>query len=74
MVADRVDGKHPRGRSPITWSGLIRSTLNTKLHDAFHEAKDSRRWSDIEKQKLDILYVTHDPHQCLTLNSETLYF
>ena len=59
MVTGKVDGRRPRGRSPIRWSDQIRTSLNTNLHEALHGAKDRHRWRDIVRTK--ILRGNHDP-------------
>ncbi|CAH2237932.1 jg4626, partial [Pararge aegeria aegeria] len=39
VVTGKVDGKRPRGRSPIRWSDQIRTALDTKVHIALKVAK-----------------------------------
>lgn len=60
MVTGKVDGKRPRGRSPLRWSDQISSSLETKLHDALHLAKDRQRWRNIVREKV-ISREDHDP-------------
>ncbi|CAH0699720.1 unnamed protein product [Spodoptera exigua] len=47
LITGKVEGKRPRGRSPIRWTDQIRTTLNTTVHDALHSAADRNRWRGV---------------------------
>uniref|UniRef100_A0A2H1VU13 SFRICE_040172 n=1 Tax=Spodoptera frugiperda TaxID=7108 RepID=A0A2H1VU13_SPOFR len=59
LITGKVDGKRPRGRSPIRWSDQIRATLETTVCDAIHIAEDRTAWRNIVNQK--VIRRGHDP-------------
>lgn len=52
IVTGIVDGKRPRGRSPMRWSDQIRSTLSMNVSEAVHVAENRSRWRNIVKKKV----------------------
>lgn len=60
---DSISRKRPKGRSQLRWSDQIRSSLDTKLHNAFHSAEDRNRWRSIVKLKVTSRRGNHDPQQ-----------
>ncbi|CAD0244621.1 unnamed protein product [Spodoptera exigua] len=52
LITGKVEGKRPRGRSPIRWTDQIRTTLNTTVHDALHSAADRNRWRKVIRSTL----------------------
>jgi hypothetical protein len=38
------------GRSPMRWTDLIRTTLETGIHDAIHVARDRDRWKTLLRE------------------------
>ncbi|CAH2268391.1 jg15845 [Pararge aegeria aegeria] len=47
VVTGKVEGKRPRGRSPIRWSDKIRTARDTKAHIALLVAKSRVKWHKI---------------------------
>ncbi|KAA5661874.1 hypothetical protein F3G64_34070 [Pseudomonas aeruginosa] len=62
IVTGKVDGKRPRGRSPIRWSDQIRTALDSTFHNALHIARDKNKWRKIVRAKV-IKKGGHDPQQ-----------
>ncbi|KAJ8724798.1 hypothetical protein PYW07_015756 [Mythimna separata] len=60
IVTGKVDGKRPRGRSPIRWSDQIRAALNSTMYDALHNAEDRNRWRNTIRAKV-MKQGGHDP-------------
>ena len=52
MVTGKIEGKRPRGRSPMRWTDQIRTALETSTHDALHSASDRNNWRRITHAKL----------------------
>ncbi|CAH2218535.1 jg525 [Pararge aegeria aegeria] len=61
VVTGKVEGKRPRGRSPIRWSDQIRTALDTKVHTALNVAQSRVKWHKIV-QKVEN-GTGHDPQQ-----------
>ena len=47
IVTGKVEGKRPRGRSPMRWSDQIRATLDSTVYDALRIAEDRAKWRHI---------------------------
>ncbi len=62
IVTGKMEGKRPRGRSPIRWSDQIRTTLDSTIHGALHTARDRIGWRKIVREKV-IPKGGHDPQQ-----------
>ncbi|PZC71172.1 hypothetical protein B5X24_HaOG213942 [Helicoverpa armigera] len=60
IVTGKVDGKRPRGRSPIRWSDQIRFALDSTVHSALHTARDRNKWKNIIRSKV-MTQGGHDP-------------
>ncbi|CAH0691675.1 unnamed protein product [Spodoptera exigua] len=60
LITGKVEGKRPRGRSPIRWTDQIRTTLKTTVHDALHSAADRNRWRRVIRSTL-LPRGGHDP-------------
>ncbi|CAH2238194.1 jg13028 [Pararge aegeria aegeria] len=52
VVSGKVEGKRPRGSSPIRWSDQIRTALDTKVHIALQVAKSRVKWHKIVRKRL----------------------
>ncbi|CAH2107939.1 unnamed protein product [Euphydryas editha] len=58
MITGKIEGKRPRGRSPIRWSDQIRTSLGITFKDALKGAENRKRWRDIIRKALS---GGHDP-------------
>ncbi|CAH2210972.1 jg14263 [Pararge aegeria aegeria] len=61
VVTGKVEGKRPRGRSPIRWSDQIRTVLDTKVHTALNVAQSRVKWLKIVQKVVS--GRGHDPQQ-----------
>ncbi|XP_072934917.1 uncharacterized protein [Epargyreus clarus] len=61
MVTGKIEGKRPRGRSPIRWSDQVRTSLHTSVHDAMQTAENRSKWRDIIRTVLNTNHGGHDP-------------
>lgn len=59
LVTGKLQGKRPRGRSPMRWSDQIRTNLDTTVHHALHTAQNRTSWKDIIKRR--VTNRDHDP-------------
>ncbi|CAH2227199.1 jg14603 [Pararge aegeria aegeria] len=59
VVTGKVEGKRPRGRSPIRWSDQIRTALDTKV--ALNVAQSRVKWHKIVQKVVS--GRGHDPQQ-----------
>ncbi|CAG9827019.1 unnamed protein product [Diabrotica balteata] len=44
VVEGKVEGRRPRGRSPIRWVDQMKSLVGKSLHEAVHTAQDRSQW------------------------------
>ncbi|CAH2226851.1 jg16562, partial [Pararge aegeria aegeria] len=61
VVTGKVEGKRPRGSSPIRCSDQIRTALDTKVHIALSVAKSRVKWHKIVQKVVS--GRGHDPQQ-----------
>ncbi|CAH2254798.1 jg15382 [Pararge aegeria aegeria] len=61
VVTGEVEGKRPRGRSPIRLSDQIRSALDTKVHTALNVAQSRVKWHKIVQKVVS--GRSHDPQK-----------
>ncbi|CAH2243650.1 jg26125 [Pararge aegeria aegeria] len=50
VITGKVEGKRPRGRSPIRWSDQISTALDTKVHTALNVAQSRVKWHKIVQE------------------------
>ncbi|PZC73730.1 hypothetical protein B5X24_HaOG208914, partial [Helicoverpa armigera] len=57
IVTGKVEGRRPRGRSPIRWSDQITKELEMPMNVAMHQATERNKWRHL----VDKIRRSHDP-------------
>lgn len=60
LVTGKVQGRRPRGRSPMRWTDQIRENTKAEIHKAVHIAEDRNKWKAIVHK---VTHRGHDPQQ-----------
>lgn len=60
IVTGKVEGKKPRGCSPIRWTNQIRTAFDSTVHKGLHTAKEKTKWKKAILEKV-IQKGGHDP-------------
>lgn len=50
VIQGKMEGKRPRGRSPMRWTDTIKATTNSTITQATRESRNRERWRDIVRR------------------------